>query len=82
MSIIKITFRILSGAGGMVQGMTNSELYRILGAWKKQYGDCFTVTQDGYHRTLEFANDRDFILFVQTFKPTREHWWQNAKIER
>lgn len=66
----------------MVQGMTNSELYRMLGEWKQKYGDCFTVSQDGYYRTLEFDNDRDAVLFIQTFKPKREHWWHNAKIEK
>jgi hypothetical protein len=66
----------------MVQGMTNGELFRMLGEWKHQYGNCFTVTSDGYYRTLEFTNDRDATLFILTFKPKRDHWWANAKIER
>lgn len=66
----------------MVQGMTNGELYRMLADWKKQHGDSFTVTQNGYFRTLEFADERDFVFFILTFKPKRDHWWANAKIER
>lgn len=66
----------------MVQGMTNAELFRMLGDWKKKYGDSFTVTNDGLYRTLEFKNDRDATLFILTFKPTRDHWWRNARIER
>jgi hypothetical protein len=78
---MKVTFRILSGGGGMVQGMTNGELFRMLGEWQRSYGDCFTVTREGYYRTLEFNTKENFNLFVRTFRPLREHWWKNAKIE-
>ena len=66
----------------MVQVMTNSELYRMLGEWNNQHGLCYKLTAEGYYRTLEFDSERDFVLFVQTFKPAHEHWWRNAKIER
>lgn len=62
--------------------MTNAEFKRMLGEWTDQYGLCYHFTADGYYRTLEFDSDRNFVLFVQTFKPTNSHWWNNAKIER
>ena len=66
----------------MVQGMTNAELKRMLAEWTDRYGLCYHFSADGYYRTLEFDDDRNAILFIQTFKPKREHWWTNAKIER
>lgn len=66
----------------MVQGITSGEFKQLLAEWTDQYGQCYKLTADGYFRTLKFDSDRDFVLFVQTFKPKREHWWNNAKIER
>jgi len=62
--------------------MTNSEFKQLLAEWNNQHGLCYKLTADGYYRTLEFDNERDFVLFVQTFKPNHEHWWRNARIER
>ncbi len=62
--------------------MTNAEFKRVLAEWTDQHGQCYQLTANGYHRTLEFDNDRDAVLFIQTFKPAREHWWANAQIER
>ena len=62
--------------------MTNSEFKQLLAEWTSQYGLCYELTAEGYYRTLEFHTERDFVLFVQTFKPSHEHWWRNAKIER
>ena len=66
----------------MVQGMTNSEFKQLLAEWTGQHGLCYELTAEGYYRALEFHTERDFVLFVQTFKPKHEHWWRNAKIER
>ena len=81
-SKIKVTFRILSGGGGIVQGMTNSEFKELLAAWTSRYGQCYQLSADSYYRTLEFDTERDFVLFVKTFKPQQKHWWRNAKIEK
>ena len=66
----------------MVQGATNAEFKRMLAELTDQHGLCYHFTQDGYFRTLEFDTERDFVLFVQTFKPKHTHWWNNALIER
>lgn len=78
---MRVIFRILSGSGGMVQGMTNGELFRMLGEWKNNYTNCFTVRANGYQRILEFDNKTNFNLFKRTFRPLREHWWRNAEIK-
>ena len=72
----------MSGGGGMVQGATNAEFKRMLAEWTDRYGLCYHFSTEGYHRILEFVSERDFVLFVQTFKPKHTHWWNNAKIER
>ena len=66
----------------MVQGATSAEFKRMLAEWTDRYGLCYHFTQDGYFRTLEFDRERDFVLFVQTFKPSKTHWWNNARIDK
>ena len=34
-----------------------------------------------FNETERFTNKSKFSLFLKTFRPEREHWWQNAKIE-
>ena len=79
---MRVTFRILSGAGGLVQGMCQGELSKMLNEWKMIHGDCFILKSIGYLRLIEFNNEDDFNLFLQTFRPQSEHWWRNAKIEK
>lgn len=80
-NIKRVTFRVLSGGGGMVQGMTNGEFYRMVHWWKNEYGDYFNISQDGLLRHCDFSDKEQFQLFLNTFKPQREHWWKNATIQ-
>lgn len=83
--MIKVSFRIPSGGGGMVQGMASGELAQELQEWVRNYTECDifnNIKKQGYHWTIEFINERDAVAFIQTFNPKREHWWNNAKIER
>ena len=66
----------------MVQGMTNGEFYRMTGWWKEKYENCFTITHEGLLRHCDFTDKDKFQLFLDTFKPQREHWWRNAIIDR
>ena len=79
---MNIVFRILSGGGGMVQGITNGEFKRLLEQWTKAHGQTYTLTSEGYLRKLTFDSDADAIRFMLTFKPQADHWWRNARIEQ
>lgn len=80
-NLMTVTFRVPSGGGGIVQGISYAEINKSLSQWVADYGESFTVTNNGYYRTLYFTNKSKFSLFLKTFRPEREHWWQNAKIE-
>lgn len=75
-----VTFKVPSGGGGIVQGICYAEINKSLTQWATDHGECFTVTNNGYYRTLHFTNKSKFSLLLKTFRPEREHWWQNAKI--
>lgn len=66
----------------MVQGMANGELHKHLAYWKAHHQDSFVITRDGYNVTCDFADERDAIVFILTFKPDKDYWWANARIER
>ncbi len=75
-----VIFRVPNGGGGIVQGMAYAELNHLLKEWKEQHGDCYSTLNIRYHRILDFKTKKAFLLFLKTFRPNREHWWLNAKI--
>ena len=75
-----VIFRVPNGGGGLVQGLAYGELNHLLKEWKEQNGDCYTTLNIGYYRILDFKTKKAFRIFLKTFRPKREHWWKNAKI--
>lgn len=76
---MRIIFRLVGEGHSLL--LHNAELYKTTGKWKKEHGERFTISQHDRLRILEFSNKEDFELFKSTYKPKRDHWWQNAIIE-
>ena len=78
-----VKFRIPNGGGGMVQGMASAELKKELTAWQDRHGldHIHSSTKQGWYWHVEFVDDRSLVLFLTTFKPQRDHWLSNMRVE-
>ena len=78
-----VKFRIPNGGGGMVQGMASAEIKKEILAWEDRYGldHIHTSSKQGWYWHVEFAEQRSLVLFLLTFKPSRDHRLTNMRVE-
>lgn len=80
---MRVTFLIPDYPGNpYATGKVKGDFFRMIGWWKDEYENCFTISGDGQYRHCDFTDKNKFQLFLDTFKPIHSHWWENAIIDR